>query len=388
MVNEIYVPRIAEVEILKLVSYFPAVAIVGPRQVGKTFLVEAIRSKLDKQSIYLDLETPGDLAKLNNPSLFLEPLAGQTVILDEVQKVPELFPVLRGIIDRDRKPGRFILLGSASPDLIRDTSESLAGRIAYHELKPFFWEEIKALSDYRTHWLRGGFPLSLLAPNDEYARLWRMNFIKTYLERDLPLLGLKADPMLTGKLWQMTAHLSGGLLNMENLSSSLGIHGTTVRKYLDFFESAYLIRRLQPFFINVKKRLVKTPKIYIRDTGILHQLLGIPSLVELAGNPILGASWETYVIEQIAAILPDWAEMYFYRTHQGTEADLVITRGGKPEFLVEIKYSTTPKLSKGFHIAKEDLKTQKHFIICPVETGFPLAENVRVISVNELYDLF
>ncbi|MCB0546177.1 MAG: ATP-binding protein [Phaeodactylibacter sp.] len=388
MAIENYVTRISEAEILKLVSYFPVVAIVGPRQVGKTSLVEAIRSKLDKQSVYLDLENPDDLVKLNTPSLFLEPLADQTVILDEVQKAPQLFPVLRGIIDRNRKPGRFILLGSASPDLIRDTSESLAGRIAYHELKPLYWEEIKALADYRTHWFRGGFPLSLLAPNDEYARLWRMNFIKTYLERDLPLLGLKADPILTGRLWQMTAHLSGSLLNMENLSSSLGIHGTTVRSYLDFFESAYLIRRLQPYHTNIKKRLVKTPKVYIRDTGILHQLLGIPSLFELAGNPMLGASWETYVIEQISAILPDWAELYFYRTHQGTEADLVIARGGKPELLVEIKYSTTPRLSKGFHIAKEDLKTQKHFVICPVEAGFPLSEEVRVLGVNELYALF
>ncbi len=388
MVDSGYIPRLAEAEILKLVSYFPAVAVVGPRQVGKTSLVKAIRSNLDKPSVYLDLENPDDLARLNSPSLFLDPLSDQTVILDEVQKAPALFPVLRGIIDRDRKPGRFILLGSASPDLIRDTSESLAGRIAYHELKPFYWEEIRDLVDYRTHWFKGGFPPSLLAPSDEYSLLWRRNFIKTYLERDLPLLGLNADPILTGKLWQMVAHLSGSLLNMEALSSSLGIHGTTVRKYLDFFESTYLVRRLQPFFTNLKKRLVKTPKIYIRDTGILHQLLGIPSLFELAGHPILGASWETYVIEQIAAILPGWAEMYFYRTHQGTEADLIITRGGKPEFLVEIKYSTSPKLSKGSYIAQDDLKTRKHYVVCPVEEGFPLSENVQVLGIGELSMLF
>lgn len=388
MVDNNYIPRIAEAEILKLISYFPAVAVVGPRQVGKTSLVKAIRSQLDKPSVYLDLENPGDLAKLNNPSLFLDTLSGQTVILDEVQKAPELFPELRGIIDRDRKPGRFILLGSASPDLIRDASESLAGRIAYHELKPFYWDEIHSLTDHRTHWFRGGFPPSLLAPNDELAGLWRRNFIKTYLERDLPLLGLNADPILTGRLWQMVAHLSGNLLNMEALSGSLGIHGTTVRKYLDFFESAYLVRRLQPFFTNLKKRLVKTPKIYIRDTGILHQLLGIPSLFELAGHPMLGASWETYVIEQIAAILPDWAELYFYRTHQGTEADLVITKGGEPEILVEIKYSSTPILSRGSHIAREDLKTQKHFVICPIESGFPLSEDVNAIGINELSNLF
>ena len=207
MENTTYIPRAAESEILKLAAYFPAVAVVGPRQVGKTSLVQAVRSQLQKQSVYLDLENPDDLAKLNNPTLLLDPLADQTVILDEVQKVPSLFPVLRGIIDRNRQPGRFILLGSASPDLIRDSSESLAGRIAYHELKPFHFGEISTLTDWRTHWFRGGFPSSLLAPDDEFARLWRQNFIKTYLERDLPMLGLKADPLLTNRLWRMVAHL-------------------------------------------------------------------------------------------------------------------------------------------------------------------------------------
>lgn len=388
MINDNYIPRLAESEILKLASYFPAVAVVGPRQVGKTSLVQAIRSKLSNPSVYLDLENPGDLAKVSNPTLFLDSLSEQTVILDEVQKLPTLFPVLRGIIDRNRKPGRFILLGSASPDLIRDSSESLAGRIAYYELKPFIWSEIQSLTDYRAHWFRGGFPLSLLAPNDEFSGLWRQNFIRTYLERDLPLLGLNADPLLIGRLWQMTAHLSGNLLNMEMLSGSLGIHGTTVKKYLDFFESAYLIRRLQPFSINLKKRLVKTPKIYIRDTGILHQLLGINSSFDLAGHPSLGASWETYVIEQLVAILPDWAQLYFYRTHQGTEVDLVITKGGIPEIILEIKYTTTPKLSKGFYIAQEDLGAQKQFIVCPIQKGYPLSATIKVVGINELSEIF
>ncbi len=336
----------------------------------------------------MDLENPDDLAKLTNPSLFLDPLSDQTVILDEVQKVPSLFPVLRSIIDRKRQPGRFILLGSASPELIRDSSESLAGRIAYLELNPFSLNEVKATTDWRTHWFRGGFPPSLLAPDDEFAKLWRQNFIKTYLERDLPMLGLKADPILTNRLWRMTAHLSGSLLNMESLSGSLGIHGSTVRQYLDFFESAYLIRRLQPYFTNLKKRLVKTPKIYVRDTGILHQLLGISTPYDLEGHPMLGASWETYVIEQIAALLPDWADLYFYRTHQGTEADLVITKGGMPEVLVEIKYSTAPKISKGFHIAQLDLVAKKQFIVCPIAEGYPLSENIRVIGLDELGRLF
>lgn len=383
-----YIPRIAEQRILKLASYFPAVAVVGPRQVGKTSLVQAIRTQLPKNSLYLDLENPDDRVKLQNPSLFLDPLADQTVILDEVQKMPDLFPVLRGIIDRKRQAGRFILLGSASPDLIRDSSESLAGRISYYELLPLSFEEVRHGHDFRTHWFRGGFPESLLAPDDELSRIWRQNFIRTYLERDLPLLGLSADPVLIGKLWRMLAHLSGNLLNMETLSGSLGIHGATVRRYLDFMESAYLVRRLPPFSANLKKRLVKTPKIYLRDTGILHQLLGIGSFFDLSGHPALGASWENYVIEQIAAVLPEWAELYFYRTHDGTEADLVIACAGQPEILVKVKYTTTPKPSKGFHIAAADLGTKRHFLLCPVEEGYPLSETIQVLGFGQIANLF
>lgn len=383
-----YINRTLETEILKLSTFFPAVAVVGPRQVGKTSLVKAIQNKLDRPSIYLDLENPSDLAKLENPALFLDPLANQTVILDEVQKFPALFPVLRGIIDTNRMAGRFILLGSASPDLIRDSSESLAGRIAYVELRPFTFEEITTLSNFQNHWYRGGFPESFLAPTDDFSSIWRRNFISTYLERDLPLLGLKADPIITRRLWQMTAHLSGQLLNMSRVSSSLGMHSSTIKNYLDFMESAYLIRRLPPYYGNLKKRLVKTPKIYIRDTGVLHELLSIYSFNDLAGHPVIGASWETYIIEQIAAILPDWAELFFYRTHNGTEADLVITKSGIPEILVEIKYSTTPKPSKGFYIAQSDLKTKKQYVICPIENGFPLKEDTRVIGYKEIATIF
>jgi len=383
-----FIARSVEKQVLRLASFFPAVAIVGPRQVGKTSLVKALRAQLPNESIYLDLENPDDLIKLQSPALLLDPLADKTVILDEVQKMPSLFPVLRGIIDRDRKPGRFILLGSASPDLIRDSSESLAGRIAYLELQPFHFQEIAERCDFRTHWLRGGFPEALLAPDDYLSGQWRQNFIRTYLERDLPLLGLSADPVVIGKLWRMVAHLNGQLLNMETLAGSLGLHGATIRRYLDFLESAYLVRRLQPFHANLKKRLVKTPKIYLRDTGILHQLLGIPTFLDLSGHPILGASWETYVIEQLAAQMPDWAELYFYRTQDGTEADLVIARAGVPEILLEIKYSTTPKPSKGFHIAAADLQPQKQFVICPVESGFPLSEQVKVLGFREMGAIF
>ncbi|MEM6318674.1 MAG: ATP-binding protein [Bacteroidota bacterium] len=383
-----YITRNDEKSILKLATFFPAVAVVGPRQVGKTSLVKAIRSQLTKPSIYLDLENPSDLAKLTNPSLFLTPYENYTVILDEVQKVPALFPVLRGIIDQNRQAGRFILLGSASPDLIRDISETLAGRIAYLELRPFALEEVSQQVDFRAHWLRGGFPEALLAPDDTLSNLWRQNFITTYLERDLPMLGLSANPILTRRLWQMTAHLSGQLLNKNTLGNSLGIHSTTVNNYLDFMEAAYLVRRLPPYYTNLKKRLVKTPKIYLRDTGILHQLIGIGSFADLSGHPIVGASWENYVVEQISAHLPDWADLYFYRTHDGTEADLVITKGGLPEILVEIKYTTTSKVSKGFYIAQADLRTKRHFVVCPVEEGYWLNEQVRVVGLKEMKQLF
>lgn len=383
-----YITRKSEKEILQLLQYFPAVAIVGPRQVGKTSLAKYLAEHLQKSSVYFDLEDPDDRAKFANPRLLLDPLAGKTVILDEVQKIKGLFPVLRSIIDRDRQPGRFILLGSASPDLIRDASETLAGRIAYHELTPFLLSEIAFAADWQTHLFRGGFHGSLLAPNDELAQRWRKNFINTYLERDLPMLGLNAEPTLTSKLWRMVAHLSGSVLNMETIASGLGISNTTVRKYLDFFESAYLIRRLQPFTPNLRKRLIRTPKIYLRDTGVLHQLLGIQSFIDLSGHPVVGASWETYVIEQIAGQLPDWAEMYYYRTHDGTEADLVLARGGVAEILIEIKFSTAPKMTKSLHLAKADLGTQRNFVICPVSQGFPLTEDVQVLGISEIERVF
>lgn len=379
-----YIHRKAEQKIRKLLSYFPAVAIVGPRQVGKTSLAGVLSGTLPKPTVYLDLENPNDLAKLENPLLFLEPFADHTVILDEVQRKPDLFPVLRGIIDKHRVPGRFILLGSAAPELIRDSSESLAGRIAYHELMPLDFSEVKGKYDFRQHWLRGGFPPSLLAPDDELSSAWRQNFIRTYLERDLPLLGLAADPVVVGRLWQMLAHLSGNLLNLESLAKSLGISGTTVRRYIDFMETAYLVKRMTPFYANVKKRLVKSPKIYIRDTGILHQLLGIPSFSDLVGHPAVGASWETYIVEQLLAALPDTYEMHFFRTHVGAEADVVLARAGKAEVLIEIKYSSAPKPSRGFYHVSEDLKPKRRFLICPVDEGYPLTEDLRVLSYKEL----
>lgn len=383
-----YVTRIAETTLSRLVRTNPAVVVVGPRQVGKTSLVKHLTPQIPREVVYFDLENPDDFNQFANPSLLLEPLQDQTVILDEIQRVPALFPVLRGLIDRHRQPGRFILLGSASPELIRDTSESLAGRVSYFELHPFALPELPGAIDYRQHWLRGGFPESLLADSDEKSLDWRENFIRSYLERDLPLLGLRANPMLIRRLWTMIAHLNGQLLNLSALGNSLDISAPSVRRYLDFLESAFLIRQLQPWFANISKRLVKTPKIYLRDTGLLHALLRIGTIRDLQSHPALGASWEAYIVQEMATRLPARADMYFYRTHDGTEADLVITRSGIPEVLVEIKYSTTPKPGKGFYIAKNDLSTTRNYIICPVPKGYPLAEDVSVLSYLELDRIF
>ncbi len=383
-----YITRTAEKDILRLLSHFPAVAIVGPRQVGKTSLAQHIAHQWTRPTLYLDLENPRDLNKLSDPYLFLEPLQEQTVILDEIQRVPDLFPILRGLIDKHRIPNRFILLGSASPDLIRDTSESLAGRIAYFELSPLSHIETKHLAIYQNHWLRGGFPESLLASDELSSLEWRDNFIQTYLERDLPMLGLNANPLLTRRLWTMLAHWNGNLLNFEALGNSLGVSSPTIRKYIDFFEASYLIRQLQPWFTNISKRLVKSPKIYIRDTGILHALLAIGSFEQLQGHPSLGASWEAYILQEVATMLPARHELYFYRTQDGTEADLLIVKAGIPDILIEIKHSSAPSITKSMRIAANDLKTRRNVIVAPVSDNYPLKDGFEVVSYANLKSLF
>lgn len=379
-----YLPRQAEQYVGQLARQFPAVAIVGPRQVGKTSLAQHLAAQWPGDTVYLDLETPADFNKLKDPLLYLEPLRDKTVILDEVQRVPGLFPVLRGLIDRHRVPGRFILLGSASPELIRDASESLAGRIAYFELPPLSRLEVSPEIDFRTHWLRGGFPESLLAPDDEQSLRWRDNFIRTYLERDLPMLGLGANPIHTRRLWTMLAHHSGNLLVLENLGNAMGISSPTVRRYIDFFEAAYLIRRVPPWFANISKRLVKSPKIYIRDTGVLHALLDIGTIDQLHGHPVIGASWEGYVIQEVATMLPPRHELFFYRTQDGTEADLVVVKAGIPDLLIEIKYSSTPSVTKGMRIAANDLQTRRNLVVAPLDESYPLGDGFEALRLEDL----
>lgn len=368
--------------LLEVIEYFPVLGIVGPRQVGKTTLAKYLIEKLEKDSIYLDLENPRDAARLEDPVLFFERNIDRCVVLDEIQRMPELFPILRSMIDLKREPGRYIILGSASPELIRDSSESLAGRIAYEELTPFNILEINQQYDMQMHWLDGGFPPALLASKSLVRKKWLNNFIKTYIERDLPMLGLDINVNTLQRFWTMLAHMHGNLLNMTSLSKSLAVTSTTVKRYISFMENAFLVRLLQPYSVNVKKRLVKSPKVFIRDTGILHSLLAINDFDALEANPILGNSWEGYAIEQILQRCDDDTQGYFYRTHEGTECDLVLVRGGKPAFALEIKYTSAPKITKGMRIAFTDLGTDHNFILTPNGHDFSLAEDVRTCNIE------
>lgn len=362
-------------------EYFPVVGIVGPRQVGKTTLAKVIRPQLKRNVLYIDLEYPGDLNKLADPVLFLELNQDSCIIIDEVQRMPNLFPILRSIIDKNREPGRFILLGSASPELIRDTSESLAGRIAYVELSPFNLLEISDVFTYDKHWFFGGFPNALLAKNDKIARIWLQQFVQTYIERDLPALGFTGSTIVASRLWQMLAHYNGNLLNASSFAKALGVSVPTVVRYLDFFEEAFLIRRLRPWEYNAKKRLVKSSKVYIRDTGLLHYLAGIPDFNSLLGNLLIGSSWENYVIEQIGHLLPLEFKMFFYRTHAGAEVDLVIVKGLIPVSCIEIKFTSTPKQSKGLIQVMSDLNTKLNFIVTPNSDTYSINQEVVVTNL-------
>lgn len=368
--------------LIEILNYFPVLGIVGPRQVGKTTLAKIISKELKKEVLYLDLENPADLSKLSDPVLFFTNNEDKCIILDEIQRMPKLFPVLRSMIDQNRIAGRFLILGSASPDLIRDSSESLAGRIAYEELCPFNLKEVNGVKNVEEHWIAGGYPDAMLAPNAKIRKVWLQNFIQTYVERDLPLLGLNIDRTIIKKLWTMVAHINGNVLNMSNLSKSLELTSTTIKKYLSFLEQAFLIRQLQPYSVNIKKRLVKSPKVYVRDSGILHHLIGVEDLNTLSGKPIIGNSWESYVVEQVIQISGDDYEPYFYRTHEGAECDLVLAKSGIPLYGIEIKYTSSPKITKGLRNAFADLKTKKNFIITPMSDDYFIDEDIRVCSLS------
>jgi len=361
-------------------SIFPAVGLLGPRQVGKTTLVKNL--KLHRESIYIDLEKASDRAKLVDAELFLKGQADKTVILDEIQLMPELFSALRSLLDEQREPGRFILLGSASPDLISKSADSLAGRIGYLELPPFYLGEIDA-SELEKLWMRGGFPLSFLAKSERESRLWRQNFIKTYLERDLAQIGLSTDPRLVERFWMMLANAQGGVWNGESFARALGITRPTVNRFLEFLEGSFMVRVLQPYHHNIKKRLVKSPKIYIRDAGLLHSLTGVDSMDSLKNQVLIGASWEGFVIEQITATFGEEYEYYFYRTHQGAECDLLLVKNGVVKTAIEIKNTLSPKLTKGLQITMEDTGAENGVVICRIDQGYPLSETVRAAGLRE-----
>lgn len=377
------IKRNAFSEIIELLTFFPAVGIIGPRQVGKTTLVKQISTYLEKPTIYLDLENPRDSAKLNDPVLFFENNIDKCIIIDEIQRQKSLFPILRSMIDLRRIPARFIILGSASPELIRDSSESLAGRIAYLELSTFNFNELEEGVDVFKHWVWGGFPDAFLSPNKEINFTWYHNFVQTYVERDLPMLGLSGQPNVLRNLWTMIASINGNVFSKTTLTKSLEISAPTLNKYLSFFEAAFLIRILKPYSKNIKKRLVKSPKIFIRDSGILHYMLGINSIDDLQGHSSIGNSWEGYVIEQIVQLLKPRYTSYFYRTQEGAECDLVIVKGTEVFACIEIKYTSAPKLTKSLINSVEDLNCTHNYIITPNSDNYFLKKDIRVCSLSE-----
>ena len=376
--------RTLAADIEKLLKAFPAIVVLGPRQVGKTTLVKQIAKNSKRNSLYLDLEKHSDFEKLERDAeQYLLSYIDDCVLIDEVQRMPRLFPLLRAVIDEKRKPGRFLITGSASPDLLKGASESLAGRVAYLYLHPIGLHELPANISIKKHWFRGGFPTALTMRNAQLLQAWLSSFITTYIEKDLPLLfDIRFSPTTMRKLWTMLAHLQGGILNAEKLGSSLDITGTTVKRYLDYLEGAFIITRLQPFFVNIGKRLVKAPKIYITDTGILHHLLNVDNEKELLGHPGAGPSWEGYVISQVLYARKERLDLYYYRTQVGAECDLVLARGHIVKACIEIKLSNAPVLSKGFYQSVTDLKCKNNFVICAADIDYINKEGVRIVGIS------
>ena len=372
-------------------AWNPAVLLLGPRQVGKTTLARTITAQRPG-AVFLDLERRADRARLAEPELFLARHRDRLVVLDEVQFVPDLFNHLRPEIDADRRAGRFLLLGSAAGNLLRQQAESLAGRIGHVELSPLLAAEVLIPKRAAPHdlaalqqlWLRGGFPQSLDAASDAQSHTWRQDFIQTLLQRDLRSWGVTVSADNLHRCWRMLAHLQGQVFNASQLGQSLGgVAHTTVARYLGTLVDAMVVRRLEPLLPNIGKRLVKSPKVYVRDSGLVHALLGLATVDALAGHPVAGASWEGFVIEQVAALMPPDATLTFYRTAAGTEIDAVVERGGK-RIGIEVKFSSAPKPAKGFWQALEDLGVDQAYVIAPVAEPYPLAANVEVLPVTQL----
>lgn len=370
-------------QILKDIAFFPVVAIVGPRQAGKTTLAKSLRLPGGKQTLYLDLEWEEDRAKLADAGAYLLQHEDKCVIIDEVQMMPQLFPMLRSLVDRKREPARFILLGSASPELLKNSAESLAGRIAYHELPPFSLLEIWQPGILRQHWYRGGFPDAFLATDDEQAKNWLMQFTTTFVERDLAkVIGKEANATYMTRFVRMLGHLHGQMMNASELGNSLNLATQTVSRYLDLLEGAFLTRRLEPYFANLGKRLTKTPKFYYRDSGFYHAVARLRDREDLYSSPAIGASWEGYVIEQIYRVAGKRYEYFFYRTAGGAEVDLLLITPRNEKVCIEIKYANAPVISRGFYNSLEDLKPEHRYVIVPDAESYRRSDGVKVVSLE------
>ena len=371
--------------ILQYLEEAPAVALLGPRQIGKTTLARAIAAE-SPDCLYLDLENPQDVARLADPGRYLGLHAERLVILDEIQRMPELFRVLRGQIDERRRQGRrsrqFLLLGSASDALLRQSSESLAGRIVYRELPGL--DALEVGVEHDPLWTRGAFPDAFTARSDAASARWRLNFIRTYLERDIPQLGVRVPAETLRRFWTMLGHRQGGLLNASELARSLDVSVPAVKRYVDLLSDLMLVRRLPPWFANVGKRLVKSPKIYIRDSGILHSLLGLGSLDDVLSHPVVGASWEGFVIENVIAAAPFGTDASFYRTRAGAEIDLLLHLPDRRMWAIEVKRSAAPRAGKGFELAAADLGADERLVVHPGRESFPLSGTTTAIPLVDL----
>lgn len=387
------IPRqIAQVVRQRLSQASPAVVLLGPRQVGKTTLARQIAADWPQGALYLDMEMPSDRQRLSDAEAYLRAQSPKLVVVDEIHRVPELFAVLRGLIDERRASGQrfghFLLLGSASLDLMRQSSESLAGRVAYLEMGAITADEAQAAQlPLDQLWSRGGFPDSTLAGSDALSLMWRQDFIRSYLERDVPMFAPRMPAQTLGRLWTMLAHQQGGLINQARLAASLDVTAPTLTRYVDLLADLQLVRRLMPWSVNLGKRLVKSPKVYVRDSGLVHALLGLQTTDDLLGHPVLGASFEGWVIETLVQRLPADARAWFYRSHQGAEIDLLIERGGRPQIAIEVKRSSAPSPGKGFAQACDDLGVAQRWLVYPGTERYPLRHGAHAIGVVELAGL-
>lgn len=387
MTQKTYIHRELEREVLTAIQNFPVTAIVGPRQCGKSTLIKHITQNHQPELLYLDLERPSDLEKLQDAEWFLSQQKDKLICIDEIQRRPELFPLIRSLVDEWNRPGCFVILGSASRDLLAQSSESLAGRIVYKQLTPFLWSELTPIQELAItipqYMVKGGFPRSILKIDDKISLEWRNSFITTFLERDL-LQWQNFTPKTMGRMWTMLAHVNGQTVNYSTLANSLSVSSQTIKNYIDLLASTYMVQVIPPYLSNLGKRLTKSPKVYISDTGIITTLLHLEKFNDMAGHPVFGSIWETVVLSNLIGHFSD-SELFFYRTTNGAEIDFILKKGNQV-FAIECKASNSPVLSKGNFNALEDIQPDYTFVVIPAENGWPMKKGIDVVSLDELID--